>query len=85
MPTFKEHYLAWETRKYIEWLNIFVFPRTVSAKKPPPQLCCKSHGLLEEYEKQHLDFSHPDPLPLRILLHDEAIRTFSNPLPNWTR
>lgn len=50
-----------------------------------PELCCRGHGLLEAREKQHLDFPHPDPLLLWILLHDETIRTFPNPLFNRTR
>lgn len=86
LPTSKEHSLALETTKQnLQLQNIFVLAWVVSSNRLPPQLCCTNHGLLEARRKQHLDFPHPGPLPLWILQHDEAIRTFSNPLSNRTR
>lgn len=85
LPTSKEHSLALETTKQnLQLQNIFVLAWVVSSNRLPPQLCCTNHGLLEARRK-HLDFPHPGPLLLWILQHDEAIRTFSNPLSNRTR
>lgn len=55
------------------------------SNKLSPHLCCRGHGLLEARYNQHLGFSHPDALPLWILLHDETIRTFPNTIFNRTR